>query len=65
MLRDYQNTIVSFLIAILVVVAATIVLGYLNAWANDRQQAKCEANGGEFFRAPLAQNSLCRLFTNK
>lgn len=48
------------------VVLAAIVLGLalLNNWSNNIVQARCEAKGGEYYRAALIENSLCRLPNN-
>ena len=52
-----RNIVVAFAIIGVMVVG----LGALNNYANAKAEFRCEQRHGTYYRAPLVQNSLCRI----
>ena len=48
---------------ILGLILGIFLLAGINNYSNDKQQARCEAKGGTFFKAGWADHSLCKLPT--
>jgi hypothetical protein len=53
-----MSEIIGYILAAIILVGIT---AGLNKCTNENAQAKCEANGGEYYKAVDAGHSLCKL----
>lgn len=57
-MADLIKTVLATIILLGAMIGGIVVL---NKWANERNEVRCTAAGGEFFRAPDASHSLCKM----
>ena len=60
-MSDFVEWLKTALMVVVVIGSMVAGLAVLNHWANDRNEVKCVNVGGEYYRAPEASKSLCRM----
>lgn len=60
-MSDIVDSLKTIVAAVVVIGVMLVGLVALNRYANERNEVKCAAVGGEYYRAADASKSLCRI----